>query len=287
MKKQENTQATQEVTQEVTQATQEVTALTIGEVKVMTFKNPKLTEETTLIAEEYRKAYKSQKEICKHMWIIERDKLYKDDGFKSLKEFAESVNIPDKSTAHKLADAGKVYMEAMEGTEAERELAEKSSWSALAMMRSAGKEEIKKAAESGELKPTMTVKEVENWKESKGIKKAKKSLKNGPVLVTTMAHFEGVVIPCDETKEPQRFDYKNAMEKDVVELQGYEKFTVTTSTGIVHHIGFNPNILAFVYYNVGNPITPEMEKAQSQNALLEKLSALSPDALEKLMASLA
>lgn len=136
-----------------------------------TFKNKALNESTQIIfsaATAYNKtATETRKVIAKALAIVEAGKLYKEDGYKSLAEYADKIGL-DKSLAHKLENAGRLLNSKDETIKA---FADKADYSKLSIMASAGEKEVKKAIESGEVKVDSTQAEVKEWKASHNAKK--------------------------------------------------------------------------------------------------------------------
>lgn len=128
----------------------------------LTFKNAKLNEATKTLAEVYARQEKDKKRVCVLLYNLEKDKAYKEDGFKSLAEFAEKIGL-DKSIAHKYENAGRLYANE---NEAIRNFAEKTDFSKLAILASADPVKVNKAITDGTLKSDMTQENVKAWKQS-------------------------------------------------------------------------------------------------------------------------
>ena len=73
-----------------------------------TFQAKELNDAVKGLQKAFTNIDKNRKDACLIMWRLEDGKKYEKDGFKSLQDFAESIGI-DKSTAHKMADAGRAY----------------------------------------------------------------------------------------------------------------------------------------------------------------------------------
>lgn len=136
-----------------------------------TFKNTALNQATETIYKtvskyttadaSFRKVQAmTQKAIAAELALIEADKLYKDDGFKSLAEYAECIGL-DKSLTHKLENAGRLLNSKNDTV---RDFAGKADWSKLAIMASADEADVESAIKEGKLTETTTQREVQDWK---------------------------------------------------------------------------------------------------------------------------
>lgn len=157
--------------------------------KAPAFKNKSLNESTAIIysaANAYNKtATETRKVIAKALAVVEAGKLYKDDGLKSLAEYAERIGL-DKSLAHKLENAGRLLRSKDETI---RKFAETADYSKLAIMSSADADEVKKAIESGTIKPESTAAEVKEWKAAINTKKASSNPALVPDYKVTYNHY--------------------------------------------------------------------------------------------------
>lgn len=163
-----------------------------------TFKSKDLNTATTAIYEAYNKLNTTATETRKTVAIIlsrvERKQAYKDDGFKSLEEYAETIGLK-KSNAHKLENAGRLLDSK---DEAVRNFANATDYSKLAIVSSAGEEAVKAAVASGTLKPELSQNEVRAWKDAHNA--ATEKPKVVPTWhITGSAFGDGVVTPIDVT----------------------------------------------------------------------------------------
>lgn len=131
-----------------------------------TFKSKELNTATNAIYEAVNRfnttAAETRKTVAVILARVERKQTYKADGFKSLAEYAEQIGL-DKSTAHKLENAGRLLDSKDETV---RNFANSTDYSKLAIVSSAGEEAVKAAVEAGKLKPEQSQKEVRAWKEA-------------------------------------------------------------------------------------------------------------------------
>lgn len=72
------------------------------------FQSKDLNTATARLAKCFQNIDKNRKDACIVMWHVEDKKAYIEDGFKSLEEYANAIGI-EKSTAHKMADAGMIW----------------------------------------------------------------------------------------------------------------------------------------------------------------------------------
>ena len=108
---------------------------------------------------------KNRKDACLIMWRLEDGKKYEKDGFKSLQDFAESIGI-DKSTAHKMADAGRAYDSKIPAI---AQFANDAGYTVAAniasMLKDTDQEKaLSEAIDAQEVTPDMTVDKVKAWK---------------------------------------------------------------------------------------------------------------------------
>lgn len=136
------------------------------------WKDKALQEATDIIysaANAYAKtADESRKVIAATLAKVESAKLYKEDGFDSLADFAEEGLGIKKSLAHKLENAGRLLLS---DNATVKEFAAKTDYSKLSILASAKEEDVQKAIESGALNEKTTQREVTEWKKTAAPKK--------------------------------------------------------------------------------------------------------------------
>ena len=112
---------------------------------------------------------KNWRDACILMHRLADGKKYEEDGFKSVADFAETIGI-EKSTAHKMADAGLVY-DSKNPTVAQFAAdAGYTKASKVASIVKDGKEsELAKAIEGGEISANDSVSEIASWKATKAL----------------------------------------------------------------------------------------------------------------------
>lgn len=110
---------------------------------------------------------KNWRDACILMHRLADGKKYEADGFKSIAEFAETIGI-EKSTAHKMADAGMVYDSKVPAIAQFADKAGYTKASKVASIVKDGKsEDLAKAIESGEISADDSVAEISSWKATK------------------------------------------------------------------------------------------------------------------------
>lgn len=159
------------------------------------FKSKALNTATEAIFEAVNKynttAAETRKTVSVVLARVERNKTYKDDGFKSLAEYAEQIGL-DKSLAHKMENAGRLLDSK---DEAVKEFAANTDYSKLAILASAPEGDIAAAIKSGELAADKSQREVKAWKYAHNAATAK------PKVVSTW-HIEGVAYGKGPNSEP-------------------------------------------------------------------------------------
>lgn len=159
----------------------------------------------------------ARRTIAVSLYTIESGKLYKDDGYKSLAEYAETIGL-DKSLAHKLENAGRMIKS---DNDTIKEFSAKADWSKLAILASADPKEVEEAIKGGDLTPETTQAEVKEWK-------AKKSSKSKDTEVLTSYNWSIAVY----SKEGRmQVDVSNTPEEAVELFEGVAWGVIKTSDG--------------------------------------------------------
>lgn len=180
-----------------------------------TFQAKELNDAVKGLSKAFQNIDKNRKDACLIMWRLEDGKKYEQDGFKSLFEFAETIGI-DKSTAHKMADAGRVYDSKVPEI---AQFADKAGYTVAANVASMlkDKEQAKKledAIKDNSLNENMTVDKVKTWK-------ADAIAQNKPAKVLAKFEVFGV------HGNGNQFHY------DSVELENVEELSKTIKAGVV------------------------------------------------------
>lgn len=132
------------------------------------FKSKDLNTATARLAKCYQNIEKNKKDACIVMWHVEDKKAYREDGFESLADYAAAIGI-DKSTAHKMADAGMIWDN---HNPMIAEKAKDMDYTAVSTLASLDKEDkdgnkrfdLAGAIERGELDNVNSVSELKAWK---------------------------------------------------------------------------------------------------------------------------
>lgn len=124
------------------------------------FKSKALNTATAGLAKAFKNIESGRKDACAILAKIERNKSYKEDGFKSLAEYAETIGI-NKSLAHKMENAGRMLISEDETI---KTFANNTDFSKLAILSSANEKDVKKAIENGSLTSESTQAEVKEIK---------------------------------------------------------------------------------------------------------------------------
>ena len=124
------------------------------------FKSKALNTATAGLAKAFKNIESGRKDACAILAKIERNQSYKEDGFKSLAEYAETIGI-NKSLAHKMENAGRMLISEDETI---KTFANNTDFSKLAILSSADEKDLKKAIEDGSLTSESTQAEVKEIK---------------------------------------------------------------------------------------------------------------------------
>ena len=143
---------------------------------VPTFKSKALntaTKEIYKVAENvYTTAFEGNKQICIILARIERNKAYKDDGFKSLADYCGAIGF-DKSKVHKMENAGRLYDSENDTV---KDFAASMGYGNLAILASAKEEDVAKAIEDGEISTDSKQDDISAWKNTYNAKTAKEKV---------------------------------------------------------------------------------------------------------------
>lgn len=132
-----------------------------------TFKSADLNNAVKSFDKFFSGINKNWRDACILMHRLADGKKYEADGFKSVAEFAETIGI-EKSTAHKMADAGMVYDSKVPAI---AQFADKAGYTKAAKVASIVKdgkaEDLAKAIDNGEISADDSVSEISSWKATK------------------------------------------------------------------------------------------------------------------------
>lgn len=132
-----------------------------------TFKSADLNNAVKSFDKFFSGINKNWRDACILMHRLADGKKYEADGFKSIAEFAETIGI-EKSTAHKMADAGMVYDSKLPAIAQFADKAGYTKASKVASIVKDGKaEELSKAIEDGEISADDSVAVISSWKATK------------------------------------------------------------------------------------------------------------------------
>ena len=129
---------------------------TIKAPATFTFKNKKLNEVSIKIAKLGDEMAKKNVELAKLLGEVKKGELYKDDGFKSVAEYADTTFGIQKSLAYQLAKVGERFY--LTESETAKRVAAMLPPSNLAELVNMKDEDIQKAMDSAEITPTTTQK---------------------------------------------------------------------------------------------------------------------------------
>ena len=255
------------------------TEITTAEVKAITFKSAELTAATERIAAAIKSTVAGRRDACIEFARIERNKLYKSDGFKSLAEYAERIGI-DKSLAHKLENAGRLMIS---DNETVKDFAAKADYSKLSMLASVKEDELATAITTGEVKPDSTQAEVTEWKRKARDAKSIKLLKKYDI------YFTAIGASSDPAAEAfnlvgHNTTYINTAVEEVEAIRDYSWSLVKLDTDNTVYVGVNLSG-GIALYRLAPATKPTLTDRANQN-LREKLAAMDPAELAALLASI-
>lgn len=244
-------------------------AITIINCNELTFKHPGLVRATKGLAKCFTAETQSRKEACKILATVERDKLYKEDGFKSLAEYAARIGL-DKSLAHKMENAGRAFLSE---NEAVRKFAEQADYSKLSLLASEKEEDVAEAITKGELTANSSSADVKAWKQAKRPSK--------PQTVKKY-HIRGYIYTGNGVKE---IDEPN----EAPEL--YELFKPFTFGKVkideeTVYLGFNPETCEVCRYTLSAAVTPGDKRKMDMNEISKQVSVMTPEQLQALLDSI-
>ena len=132
-----------------------------------TFKSADLNNAVKSFDKFFSGINKNWRDACILMHRLADGKKYEADGFKSIADFAETIGI-EKSTAHKMADAGMVYDSKIPAI---AQFADKAGYTKAAKVASIVKdgksEDLANAIEKSEISADDSVAEISSWKATK------------------------------------------------------------------------------------------------------------------------
>lgn len=147
----------------------EITNATVKAPASFTFKNKKLNEISIRIAKIGDDMGKKNMELAKLLGTVKRDELFKDDGFKSVAEYADSTFGIQKSLAYQLAKVGeRFYLSENTTAKTVSGMLPPSNLAELVNMKD---EDIQKAIDAKEITPNTTQKTLRSV--AAGVKHAK------------------------------------------------------------------------------------------------------------------
>lgn len=204
-------------------------------------KSPALRKAQDNILKHAITAENSKRGICMELAKILDGKLYEEDGFKSMEDFAETIGF-EKSAAHKYAQAGRVYLSDKPATKA---LAASLDWSKAQLLDSEDADRVEAAAAAGELKPTMTAKEIKAWKEAQTVKKG------GKEKVVPTWKIEGTAFD-RQTGKPRNFVETVGIGNPIDWAREYDSTalvsTVKDGDGDIHYLALTADGSMFNYH---------------------------------------
>lgn len=227
------------------------------------FKSPDLNNAVKSFDKFFSGINKNWRDACILMHRLADGKKYELDGFKSVADFAESIGI-EKSTAHKMADAGLVYDSKNPAIAQFASDAGYTKASKVASIVKEGKEaELAKAIEGGEISADDSVTDIASWKATKALQsKAEKVL---PKFEVFGVHGNG-----------NQFHY------DSVELENVEELSKAIKAGTVELAEIKWTV--YVNAETGDMLRIRTEKVRKEAKPAKKAKAAKDMTKEELIA---
>lgn len=167
---------------------EEIRNVTITAPEVFNFKNEKLNVISAEIAKIGKTMTKGNHEIAKLLGEVKRDKLYEEDEFKSVAEYAKATFNIDRALAYQLAKVGERFY--LVDSETAKKAAAMLPPSNLAELVNMTDEQIEKAIESGEITETTGQKKLRDV--AAGVKHSKPKVLEDYEIDVEIVHI-GVV----------------------------------------------------------------------------------------------
>ena len=214
----------------------ELANVTINTPGTFNFKNKKLNEVSAKIAKAGADMSNKNREIAKLLGMVKKDKLYTEDGFKSVDEFAEKTFGIKKSIAYQLANVGERFYNV--DSETAKKVSDMLPPSNLAEIAGMKDEEIQKAMDAGEIKEGTTQQKLRDIAKTVKASKAATGESTGKpkVLPTYEAdvtilratgadriHFDKETLPNIQAAIDERVKPEGTMTKTFVREGKYEK----------------------------------------------------------------
>lgn len=179
------------------------------------FQDKKLNEISERIAEIGTGLANSRIELAKALGEISRDKLYTQDGFKSVADYAEQTFGIKRANAYQLAKVGERFY--LSDTDTARTAAAMLSPSCLAELTTLSDEEIEDAIQSGDISEDSTQAELRS---------IKTKANEGKETVLKNHHIDAVCVKVD-TCEVVKCEFKSATKADLEDWLNACGFNVT------------------------------------------------------------
>ena len=213
---------------------------------------------------------KNWRDACILMWRLADGKKYEEDGFKSIADFAESIGI-EKSTAHKMADAGLVYDSKNPAIAQFASDAGYTKASKVASIVKGGNEaDLAKAIEDGEIKPDDSVAEIASWKATNQLQsKAEKVL---PKFEVWGIHGNGNQFHYDSIELENVTEIENGIKVGSFELGGNGGDEKTKWT--VYADSIDGSLVRITYAKIKKEAKPKAKPKAVKEMTKEELIAL-------------
>lgn len=256
----------------------EITNATVKAPATFTFKNKKLNEISIRIAKIGDDMGKKNMELAKLLGTVKRDELFKDDGFKSVAEYADSTFGIQKSLAYQLAKVGeRFYLSENATAKTVAGMLPPSNLAELVNMRD---EDIQKAIDAKEITPSTTQKTLRSV--AAGVKHSKPKVLEVYTIdariirggVVDTLHLDKATLPDAIDEISKRLTLGEYIEKQFIREGKYDG---VYHKGVKVILTADEDLVFLCYGIVSKPNKSEDKKHKFTRAQLLKMLAETPE----------
>lgn len=257
----------------------ELANVTITSPSAFNFKNKKLNEVSAKIAKAGADMSSKNREIAKLLGMVKKDKLYTDDGFKSVDEFAEKTFGIKKALAYQLANVGERFYNV--DSETAKKVSAMLPPSNLAEIAGMKDEDIQKAIDAGEIKEGTTQQKLRDIAKTAKVSAPSKTGKQ-KVLPTYEAdvtilrvdgadrmHFDKSALPDIQAAIDEKVKPEGTMTKTFVREGKYDK---EYHRGIV--VTLAKDAVVVLTYGLATTPPKSKEKPATKDYTIDELEAM-------------
>lgn len=240
-----------------------------------TFKTPELNSAVKSFDKFFSGINKNWRDACILMFRLSSKDSYEADGFKSFADFAETIGIA-KSTAHHMADAGRVYDSKIPSIAQFADKAGYTKASKVASIVKEGKaEELAKAIEAGEISADDTVGEIASWKATKTAQAKKEE-------VLPRFNIRGFYV--SSKGEYEKIDLEETTIEDLTESYISGRYCDIKNLNVKNSDGKTVKKVTVALMEDGSMLSYSAEKVKKEKATVKSVKKMTK---EELLAALA